>query len=122
MIQEETAKSLIDTFCNIVGGFPSASRGSAKAFVKWIKKYFGIELPSEIVLNNRDCDSLVKTLSENIEYDEISMLNKIIAIYAYVFTNDDFLEEIDDIVADALENAKESISEEIVSAIRNNRN
>lgn len=121
MIQAETAKTLVDSYFNIVGGFPSASRSSAKAFVKWMKKYFGIELPSEIVLNNRDCDSLVKTLSENIEYDEISMLNKIIAIYAYAFTNDDFLEEIDDIVADALENVKESIAEEIISAIRNKR-
>ena len=57
------------------------TRSSARQFVRWLKDKFDIIIPSEIVLNNKDEDSLLKKLSESITTDEVTLLTQLCSLY-----------------------------------------
>ena len=116
MIRKETAAKLIECFGRLGQNYdyityddtiageisnPFNSRSEAKAFVKWVVKYFNIDIPSETVLKNSSLKQLLETLSADIESNDLDILLKISEYYGKCWDRvlcQDFKESISDTI------------------------
>ena len=60
---------------------PYNDKSSARQFTKWLKETLDITVTNEIILNNKDMNSLLKKMAESINADEINLLTKLCALY-----------------------------------------
>lgn len=135
MIRKETAEKLIECFGRLgqdydyiavndttAGeiGNPFNSRSGAKAFVKWMAKYFNMDIPSETVLRNSGLKQLAETLSAGIEGDDLDILLKIIEYYGKCWDRVlclDFKESISDTIRYSHEYLEDEIIDDISDEI-----
>ena len=140
MIRKETVEKMIECFGCLGQDYyyvtdydiadekianPFNSRSEAKAFVKWMAKYFNIDIPSETVLKNSTLEQLKETLSAGIEGNDLDILLKIIGYYGKCWDRVlclDFKESISDTIRYSHEYLNdeiiEDISEEIYDELR----
>ena len=99
---------------------PFNSRSEAKAFVKWVVKYFNIDIPSETVLKNSSLKQLLETLSADIESNDLDILLKISEYYGKCWDRvlcQDFKESISDTIRFSHEYLNDEIIEDISDEI-----
>ena len=60
---------------------PYSDKSSARQFAKWLKETLDITVTNEIILNNKDMNSLLKKMAGSINADEIDLLTKLCALY-----------------------------------------